>query len=587
TKKVTYRNLGKDDVTLDLTATATDPKGRPAPAGFFTLGAKKVTVPAGGTASVDLTADSKLGGTVDGAYSAYVVANGGGQSVRTAAAVDREVESYDVTLKYLGRDGQPTKNYDASLQGITGTAIGVDLSPYDASGTVKVRVPKGAYILDSSVAVDLEDLSKGIDWLAQPKLDVTKDTTVTVDARTAKPVDVTVPATGVKGVLAAPDYTVETADLASGYGWLLDEFQNFRTGAVGPVPTGVKVSQQWAAVWTKGDDTEYNTLAGGPVKQVATGYTKHYKAAELSTVKAGLGASTRGKTGALRASGELPSTGGGWSVGVPTKLPTTRTLHVSTGDKVKWGLEFEQNGPLDEDGFPTTEAAYSLGTPQTFEAGKTYEKTFNTAVFGPRIGGAYGVFRRGNEIEGYLPLYADGQTHTGYSLYSSVKTILYRNGTKVGENDDPLVGDKPFKVPSGDAAYRLTTSVKRSVRIGAATTRVDASFSFRSKKADNAKLPVSAARFSPAVDLWSRAKAGEKQSVPVKVLGSAAGANLKSLAVYVSYDYGQTWKKATVSNGKISVKNPAKDKAISFHAKIADKKGNKSTLSIYNAYYGK
>ena len=57
--------------------------------------------------------------------------------------------------------------------------------------------------------------------------------------------------------------------------------------------------------------------------------------------------------------------------------------------------------------------------------------------------------------------------------------------------------------------------------------------------------------------------------------------------MWVSYDYGQTWKKVNVVNGKITVTNPAKGKAISFHAKIADKKGNKSTISIYNAYYGK
>ncbi|MFH8607888.1 S8 family peptidase [Streptomyces sp. NPDC018029] len=587
TKKVTYKNLGKDDVTLDLTVTATDPKGRPAPAGFFTLGAEKVTVPAGGTASVDLTADSKLGGTVDGAYSAYVVANGGGQSVRTAAAVDREVESYNLTLKHLGRDGQPTKQYSASLQGIIGKAVGTDLSPYDASGTVKVRVPKGSYILDSNVAVDMADLGKGVDWLAQPKLDITKNTTVTVDARTAKPVEVTVPATDVKGVLAAPDYMVETEDLSSSYGWLLDEYKNFRTGAVGAAPTGVKLSQQWAAVWTKGDNTEYNTVAGGAVKQLATGYTKHYKASEFATVKAGLGASTSGKTGSLRALGELPDTSGSWFVSVPTKLRTNRTVYVSTGDKVKWGLEFEQNGPDDAEGWPTVEAVYSLGAPQTFKAGGSYEKIFNTAVFGPRIGGDFGVFREDNKITGYLPLFADGKTHAGSSLYTSVKTTLSRNGTQIGENTDPLTGEKSFKVPSADAEYKLSTSVKRSVKVAAASTRIDASFTFRSKKVESAKLPVSTARFSPAVDLSSRAEADKKQYVPVKVLGAAAGANLKSLTTYVSYDYGQTWEKVKVTNGKIHVKNPAKDKGISFHAKITDKKGNKSTLSIYNAYYGK
>jgi hypothetical protein len=68
TKQLTYRNT--QDVTLTLASTATDPKGQAAPAGFFKLGRTGVTVPAGGTASVPLTVDTKLGGTVDGAYSA-------------------------------------------------------------------------------------------------------------------------------------------------------------------------------------------------------------------------------------------------------------------------------------------------------------------------------------------------------------------------------------------------------------------------------------------------------------------------------------------------------------------------------------
>lgn len=94
-------------------------------------------------------------------------------------------------------------------------------------------------------------------------------------------------------------------------------------------------------------------------------------------------------------------------------------------------------------------------------------------------------------------------------------------------------------------------------------------------------------RFNAKTGLDSRVEAGKTVKIPLTVEGSAKGSNLKSLAVYVSYDYGQTWKKVTVSGGKITVKNPAKGKAISFHAKIADKKGNKSTISIYNAYYGK
>ncbi|MEU9187938.1 S8 family peptidase [Streptomyces sp. NPDC048484] len=585
TEKVTYKNLGTADVTLSLAVTATNPKGQAAPAGFFTLGARTLTVPAGGTASADLKVNTKLGGTVDGAYSAYVTATGGGQSVRTAAAVQREVESYDLTLRFIGRDGNPAKYYNTNLSGVSGLAQDKWYSPYDESGTVKVRVPKGGYIFDSAFATDPEDLSKGADWVAQPKLSITKNDTLTVDARKAKPVDITVPDAEAKPEFASADYTVDVASGSYSFGWLLDSFVNFRVAHAGPQITGGKLYQQWDGHWAKPAD-EYDTTAGAKVTQLATGYTKHYKASELATVKAGLGASASGRKGALSAWGELPGSSGGSAIGIQQALPGTRTLHLSTAGGVKWNLDFEQHGGLDEYGFPIIEAFYTLGTPQTLKAGKSYEKTFNTAVFGPRIGSGLGIYREGNGIYGSLPLFADGKTHAGSSLYSAVTTTLYRNGTKVGSNSDPLTGGI-FKVPAGDAAYKLTTSVKRSVKVAAASTRVDASWTFRSKKADLAKLPASSIRFDAAVGLDSRAPADKKVSVPVTVQGSAAGSNLKSLSVYVSYDYGQTWKKVTVKNGKIAITNPAKGKGISFHAKIADKKGNKSTISIYNAYYGK
>ncbi|MFD9123119.1 S8 family peptidase [Streptomyces bottropensis] len=586
TDKVTYKNLGTTDVKLTLAVAGTDPKGQAAPAGFFTLGTKTLTVPAGGSASADLTVNTKLGGTVDGTYSAYVTATGGGQIVRTAAAVQREGEAYDVTLKFLGRDGNPAKYYSANLVGVSGLAQDKYYSPYDESGTVKVRVPKGGYIFNTGILVDPEDAAKGIDWVAQPKLSVTKKATITVDARTAKPVDITVPDAAAKAEAVWPTYTVGTAYGNEGFGWSLDSYANFRTAHAGPQVTDGTLYQEWVGLWAKPAE-EYDIIVGGKVKQLATGYTKHYKASELATVETGLGASSSGKKGAIFAEGKLSGSPGYFPTGIQQTLPGTRTLHLSTAGGAKWKLDFEQHGGLDEDGFPIVEAEYMLGTPQTFKAGKSYEKTFNAGVFGPRIGSGLGIYREGNGVYGSLPLFADGKTHVGGSLYSSATTTLYRNGAKVGSNRDPLEGAGIFKVPAGDAAYKLTTSVKRSVNVAAASTRVDASWTFRSKKADLAKLPASSIRFDAAVGLDSRAPANKKVSVRVTVQGSAAGSNLKSLSVYVSYDYGQTWKKVTVKNGKIAVTNPAKGKGISFHAKIADKKGNKSTISIYNAYYGK
>ncbi|MET9765368.1 S8 family peptidase [Streptomyces sp. NPDC006372] len=585
TKELTYRNLGTKAVTLKLTSTATNPKGQAAPAGFFKLGATSVTVPAGGKASVPVTVNTKLGGNVDGAYSAYVTATGDGQTVRTAAAVQREVESYDVTLKFLDRAGKATKNYSADLNGVSGLGQDKSFMPYEEDGTVTTRVPKGGYVLNTSVYVsDDPEKFEGVDWLAQPKLNVTKNTTITLDARKAKPVNITVPDAGAKLDGLSADFAVQAGDGIYGYGWGVSSLDGFRTAHVGPQVTDGSLTQQWDGHWVKGDKEEYAVTGGGAVKQLATGYNRQYKAGELATVKVGLGAAASGKRGAVTAVGWLPWSSGATSMTVPQAVPGTRTLHLSTGGGVAWQLDYEQYGGPDEE----TEAAYTLGEGLKFKGGKTYSKTVNTAVFQPRLNKDFGVFREGDEIFGSLPLFADGKGNVGYSNFSSVDTTLYRGGTKVGSNDDPLFGEKRFKVPAGDAEYKLTTSVKRSVKVAAASTRIDASWTFRSKKtADLKQLPASTARFNAATGLDSKVPAGKTVSIPVTVEGAAKGSNLKSLSVYVSYDYGQTWKKLTVKNGKVTVKNPDKGKAISFHAKIADKKGNKSTISIYNAYYGK
>ncbi|MFF0159002.1 S8 family serine peptidase [Streptomyces sp. NPDC005263] len=585
TKPLTYRNLGTKDVTLTLGVTATNPKGQAAPAGFFKLGATKVTVPAGGTASVNVTVNTKLGGTLDGAYSAYVTATGDGQSIRTAAAVNREVESYDVKVKHIGRDGKPTDSYDTVFFAYSGLANGRSYqTPVDASGTTTLRLPKGTYLMDAWIAKDFVDFKGGLDWLVQPKLNLTKNTSVTFDARKTKSADITVPDAQAKQISAMADYFHEPSGVGIAVG--LDTFANLRMAHLGAEATGL--SQTWNGQWTKGANTEYDVATTAKVKKIQGDKVRHFKASELATVKNNLGAAASGKTGAVAPWGLFPEDA---VIGMPVeqKLPGSRTVHVSTADKIQWGFDFQQYAGKDADGFPITDAYYTLGDPQTFKKAQKYTKTFNTAVFGPTINADNGVYREGNTIYGALSLFADGAGHDGASVFTSAATSLYRNGTKVGTNDDPLTGTG-FTVPAGDAEYKLTSSVKRSVKVAAASTRIDASWTFRSKKPsgnDITKLPVSTARFNAKTGLDSRVKAGQTMTIPVSVVGAAKGSNLKSLAVYVSYDYGQTWKKVEVKHGKITAKNPAAGKAISFHAKIADKKGNKATISIYNAYYGK
>uniref|UniRef100_A0AAU3I7G8 S8 family peptidase n=1 Tax=Streptomyces sp. NBC_01393 TaxID=2903851 RepID=A0AAU3I7G8_9ACTN len=593
TRKIGYRNLGSSDVTLDLSVSALDPAGKPAPAGFFALGTTRVTVPAGGRTDVDLTADTRIG-DADGTYSGYVVATGAGQSVRTAATAAREAESYDVTLRTIDRDGTDARNFTNSLIGVAGPAKGFQARIGDEPGVHTIRVPKGSYTFDTAVYQDPSDFTKGTDWIAQPKLDISGDTTVTADARTAEPVDITVP--GLDTVDFGGTYYERATEIGSvGSGWVLRGFTGFRTAHMGPAVTDGSLLQTWDAHFLKDATSQYSVAYGGGTQKVATGYTKHVKADELATLKVRVGASAAGKTALAFPYPRLPGAPEGNAFSAAQAAPGTRTFYVSTTDGVKWLTRVSQLGEPDKWGYPAFDGAYEMSEPKRYEAGRTYREKFNTGVFGPLLRENMGVFRTApdpatgeQQLIGSLPLFADGKGHVGFSTYTSATSALYRDGVKVGENDDPLSGAKPFTVDSADAEYRLTTSVERSAKIATASTRIDTSFTFRSKEvAATTALPVSTVRFAAPVDLASRAPAGTSVQVPVTVQGSAAGKNLKSLVVSVSYDDGTTWQLVKVESGRISVKNPAKDKGISFLAEVTDKRGNESTLTIHNAYYGK
>lgn len=593
TRKVAYRNLGTTDVTLDLSVATLDPAGRPAPAGFFTLGAPKLTVPAGGQAEVDLVADTRLG-DADGAYSGYVTATAPGQSVRTAAVAVREAESYDLTLRTVDRDGTDAETFTSTLYGVGGGAVGFASRVSDEPGSHTIRVPKGSYTFNTAVYQDPSDYTKGTDWIAQPKLDVTRDMTLVADARTAKPVDLTVPGRDTADY-AGTYYEVATESGRVGNGWVLRGFTGFRTAHLGPAVTDGTLLQTWDAHFLKDATSQYSVAFGGKTDRVTTGYTRHVKADELATVKVGLGASVPGRTALASPFAHVPGAPEGNGFYAPQAAPGIRTFLVSTGDGVEWLTRYDQLGEPDQWGYPAFEGSWEMVRPKRYEAGRTYRETFHTGVVGPLLGEGMGVFRTApdpdtgeQQLIGAVPLFSDGKGHAGQSPYTSATSTLYRDGVKVGEHDDPLSGTRPFTVDAADAEYRLVTSVERPASAAAASTRIEAGFTFRSKQVTaTTALPVSTVRFAPPVDLTSRAPHRAPVVVPVTVQGSAAGKNLKSLTVKVSYDDGATWQQAPVRNGAIAVRNPAKDGTISLSAVVTDKQGNVSTLTIHRAWLGK
>lgn len=586
TKQVTYRNNGTADVTLDLSlAEPTGGDGKPAASGFFTLGVQRVTVPAGGTASVDLTADTRLGGTVDGSYSATVVASGGGQTVRTAAAAERESESYDVTFKTIGRDGEPSTGWQADLKGYRESAAGRRFFPDLSSGSTTVRLPRGTYSLAANMLVDPAAPHKGADLINNPQLSVTGPTTVTLDARTTRPVTFKVPdaaarptRAGMMNTLSTPEtYIIEGAEFSS--------FDNLRTSYQGPKMDDGSLAQQWSANWERGT-TEYNVLTGGPVQELATGYSKTYTTKDMALVKAKIGSSVPGLEGALAAHGLLDWGGGVDAPFSVQSAPGTRNVYLSTAGGAAWNIVAGVLGEKDATGYRGFDSAYELGGPQRFTAGKTYTEDFNIGVMGPRMNADEGIVRDGDDIFGAFPLVSDGAGHSGFAEYSGASTTIHRNG-ELYVRKDAAIDQEPFTLPSDSAAYTVSTTIHRNPKFNRTGTRIDASWTFHSARTESPTvLPVSTVRFLPQLALDSTAPAGSRLTVPVKVQGAAAGANLKTLRVLVSYD-GTTWLPTPVTADRIEVRAPAKDKAISLKAVVTDKDGNRSTVTIHHAFFGK
>jgi subtilisin family serine protease len=570
-KPVTYRNLGDADLTLSLTLDAT------APAGMFSLSANEIIVPAGGTADVTVTTDAGAG-EVDGYFSTAIVATAGENVTRTPVAVDREVESYDLTINVIDGTGTAARNYNMLIVGLTNAGFA---APYDQDGSITVRLPKGGYIVDNIIVTGTgEEINFGL--LVQPNLVLDKDMTVTFDARTAKPVNVTPPEEA-ELVLGDIGYS-RTSDIGGmSSAFLTDDLGMVTTAHVGdPVPgtafTG-KINTQW-----RGADESFYGLTWFPHGTMPTGFTKEVSAAELATVRSAFGAPTPDRTGG-KVAFPFPVEGDGFVFGVSqdVTLPGTRVEHYTT-DGVRWqGLLTQYNGEDQEAQLTSPFAIY--------RPGGAYQTRFNYGVFGPTMtndgfpGGS--VFRIGDELFVQPALYGDKAGNAGQSILSSSSFELYRDGELVTSSERP--GGSAL-VPAENGSYRAVVTTTRPTDVFDVSTEVAASWTFQSSHVDESTivpLPVSAIRFTPALDEANSAPAGKSFLVPVWLQRNGTGTadRPRRLSVEVSYDEGKTWRNADVlANLVVLLHHPASAESVSLRATATDGGGNSVTQTVIRAY---
>ena len=187
TKSISYSNYTAAAVTLNLTTDVTAQDGSPAAPGMVTTSAPSVTIPAGGTASVDVTVNTTIGDA--SLYGGVIRAQSsdGTIVVRTPVGFFKEPVRFNLTVDGIARDGRPARgiswidivNADDTTRFQQTVGLG--------GGPVTVRVPPGKYsVMGFLFTYDEPQVFATEATIAgNPELDVNQDTTYTADARPA------------------------------------------------------------------------------------------------------------------------------------------------------------------------------------------------------------------------------------------------------------------------------------------------------------------------------------------------------------------------------------------------------------------
>ncbi|WP_446213551.1 S8 family serine peptidase [Micromonospora sp. IBSANI012] len=596
---ITYANSGSSALTLAVSLDAKDADGTPAPAGLFSLSASSVTVPAGGTATVTVTVQA---GTdlPDRYFGGEVTATGGGAQVQTPVALD--VARHQLSLKLVGPDGgapTPEQGWVTVLTDLDRQTIMV----LDDPAATRYRVRAGRYLVQTYLVTGDDQGLPHVTTLVRPSLDLTTDQALTMDARLAKPIAVSVPNPKATAVHQEFGWTIRTEqpqiwgsnDL---YGVLMNiPFDHLRTAQIGAGETPGFVSYvngMWGQVAQDGSlhnsPYAYRVYLYEP-KKMMTGLTRKLRAGDFATVRSQISADVAGvpvaRTAVAHAPGNSPIYRDERNIppSFTYDVPSTITEYYNQDKQAVWQSTSAQ-----------LRYTYYQSPWTSFQPGRTYTVKWANAVAGPvfpepNFGQQFATRYWGDLIGGPGPLHGDGTGHMGFRHVrgGSVQVSLYHNGVKVGDaNETPWV----WNVPAETGDYRLAATF-RSDPAFTLSTVVDAEWTFKSAHVSDGelvKLPMTAIRYTPELDIDNRAPAGRRFAIPVSLdrqIGAAPG-QTTSLTVEASFDDGKTWQPLTVRrSGEKAVawvRNPAGTGFVSLRAAATDTSGNTVKQTVIRAY---
>ncbi|MFF2779140.1 S8 family serine peptidase [Streptomyces sp. NPDC058052] len=191
TVSVPYTNTGDRPVKLRLALQrVTGNDGTRIGSPIARLGAHTVTVPAGATVEVPLALNpaARLEAAQYGDITGRVLATADGVHVSTPFSLHVEPRTVTLTVKTVDRLGKPAAGTSALDVISTDTATG-ERRYNQGAAEQTYRLRPGSYFLSSFVVTpdsgDGAKLADSITYLGRPQVELTKDTTVVLDARRA------------------------------------------------------------------------------------------------------------------------------------------------------------------------------------------------------------------------------------------------------------------------------------------------------------------------------------------------------------------------------------------------------------------
>jgi Subtilase family len=580
-RTVTYRNFGDVSIWLKFNIDVLGPDGAVAPEGMFSLDQTTLIVPAGSTARVTLTANTR-GQAAPGLFKGKLLATGGGMSLSIPVAVLVEKPAFNVTVQHIDRNGALALDFVTTF---------VRLDEYmEAISTSDgiLRLPAGRYAVQTYFYKDPVTL------LLYPEFVLDAPATLTLDARNAAPLSVTPPTPTAKSFFVRTEYHAAAAWGSHAFGIQQYHHGEIYTGVVGQPAAHIRsiVNEHWK------DPAQATSTEGAPL------YTAVFS--EPGTLITGVKTIPVADMAVVRARYAMrsPDPSGDRGLGIGVDVPGPTQIHAAFDSSVKFPHQRkEYYYSSDEDirwhAAMTPDAFLSLDAPsRKYKPRQAYHSRWNEPPFAPVLPNYNSEvswsYRTGDTMTVRIPILGDRKAHV-ISLPldedTGGKLALYRNGEKIAQVERGSSGDFQLQsvVAPEPAAYRIEADATQLLL--PLSPRVRGVWTFQSEHVgETARLPLLTVRFNPSLNEFGEAACSTDFKIPISVyqLDQPEPVQVKDLSIEASFDDGVSWRSVPVSQDAgewfAVLQHPKGAQYVSLRATATGRSANTAEITLIRAY---